>query len=91
MVGYAIVFVSRTLVRTWGNRVDPLRRGTLEGQACGIPHLAKNERDVGHPAWVEGIEATGRAIRLPDRSTRPCGLARKQPTIPAGASSESLQ
>jgi hypothetical protein len=27
----------------------------LEGEACGIPHLAKNERDVGHPAIVDGI------------------------------------
>jgi hypothetical protein len=28
----------------------------LEGEACGIPHLAKNERDVGHPAISAGIE-----------------------------------
>ena len=28
----------------------------LEGEARGIPHLAKNERDVGHPALVAGIE-----------------------------------
>ena len=27
-------------------------RYRLEGEACGIPHLAKNERDVGHPAAV---------------------------------------
>jgi hypothetical protein len=26
----------------------------IEGESCGIPHLAKNERDVGHPAWVRG-------------------------------------
>src|SRR5271156_121634 len=35
-------------------------RGTrerLEGEAGGIPHLAKNERGVGHPALVTGIEA----------------------------------
>jgi hypothetical protein len=25
-------------------------------ETCGIPHLAKNERDVGHPALVAGIE-----------------------------------
>jgi hypothetical protein len=31
-------------------------RSRLEGKACGIPHLAKNERDVGHPAIVAGIE-----------------------------------
>ena len=30
----------------------------LEGKAGGIPHLAKNERDVGHPVLVKGIEAT---------------------------------
>jgi hypothetical protein len=24
----------------------------LEVQSCGIPHLAKNERDVGHPRAV---------------------------------------
>jgi hypothetical protein len=30
-------------------------RGRLEGEGCGIPHLAKNERDVGHPAFVAGI------------------------------------
>jgi hypothetical protein len=29
----------------------------LEGKAGGIPHLAKNERDVGHPAVVTGIES----------------------------------
>jgi hypothetical protein len=27
----------------------------LEGEARGIPHLAKNERDVGHPAIGDGI------------------------------------
>ena len=31
-------------------------RHEFEGEACGIPHLAKNERDVGHPAVVAGIE-----------------------------------
>jgi hypothetical protein len=25
-------------------------RSRLEGDPCGIPRLAKNERDVGHPA-----------------------------------------
>jgi hypothetical protein len=25
-----------------------------EGKSGGIPHLAKNERDVGHPAFVAG-------------------------------------
>jgi hypothetical protein len=32
----------------------------LEGEDCGIPHLAKNERDVGHPALVTGIEPKAR-------------------------------
>jgi hypothetical protein len=27
-----------------------------EGENCGIPHLAKNERHVGHPATSAGIE-----------------------------------
>jgi hypothetical protein len=31
-------------------------RERLEGEVCGIPHLAKNERDVGHPAIGAGIE-----------------------------------
>jgi hypothetical protein len=31
----------------------------VRGESGGIPHLAKNERDVGHPAVVEGI-----ALRL---------------------------
>ena len=26
------------------------------GERSGIPHLAKNERDVGHPAMVAGLE-----------------------------------
>jgi hypothetical protein len=31
----------------------------LEGEACGAPRLAKNERDVGHPAIVAEIEPSG--------------------------------
>jgi hypothetical protein len=31
-------------------------RHRLAGQGCGIPHLAKNERDVGHPAVGARIE-----------------------------------
>jgi hypothetical protein len=26
----------------------------LEGKSWGIPHLAKNERDMGHPSLVAG-------------------------------------
>ena len=39
----------------------------LEGKTCGIPHLAKNERDVGHPAIVAGIEPKKRS-RVDDDS-----------------------
>jgi hypothetical protein len=31
-------------------------RQRLEGEARSIPHLAKNERDMGHPTSVAGIE-----------------------------------
>src|ERR1700677_329845 len=33
----------------------------LEGKNSGIPHLAKNERDVGHPSFVAGA---GKAMFL---------------------------
>jgi hypothetical protein len=33
----------------------------LRGEVCGIPHLAKNERDVGHPGFAAGMEP-GRSI-----------------------------
>jgi hypothetical protein len=39
--------------RSSGDRVR------IEGKSCGIPHLAKNERDVGHPALVEGRSPKG--------------------------------
>jgi hypothetical protein len=26
----------------------------LEGKSSGIPHLAKNKRDMGHPSFVSG-------------------------------------
>src|SRR5580698_8334001 len=51
-----IVFGPRTLRRTQGTRTDPCDRRRLEGETSGIPHLAKNERDVGHPALAAGIE-----------------------------------
>jgi hypothetical protein len=38
-------------------------RKRLEGEACGIPHLAKNERDVGHPAVFAGDEAQRALVR----------------------------
>jgi hypothetical protein len=44
------VFVPRTLGRTWGTRPvsDSLMRGPTAKnmEVCGIPHLAKNERDT---------------------------------------------
>jgi hypothetical protein len=43
-------------------------RGTrqmLEGETRGIPHLAKNERDVGHPALVAGIERKSAFLHPP--------------------------
>jgi len=39
--------------------MDPLTCERLAGESRGIPHLAKNERDVGHPALVVGIEPKG--------------------------------
>jgi hypothetical protein len=45
--------------------------GGWQGKGCGIPHLAKNERDMGHPSpWVmEGLLVgslitSGQATRL---------------------------
>jgi hypothetical protein len=52
-------YYARCRKRLWGPIVFAWICGTgsrLEGQACGIPHLAKNERDMGHPAIVAGIE-----------------------------------
>jgi hypothetical protein len=39
--------------------LDPKAFGslsTLKVRICGIPHLAKNERDVGHPGFVAEVE-----------------------------------
>jgi hypothetical protein len=33
-----------------------MARYKFEGKSCGIPHLAQNKRDGGHPAVVAGIE-----------------------------------
>ena len=43
-------------MRTGGTRTDLWGPRQLRGEGCGIPHLAKNERDVGHPASVAGIK-----------------------------------
>jgi hypothetical protein len=44
--------------------------GELRGESGGVPHLAKNERDVGHPAIVAGLESKSA------RRTSPATLAR---------------
>jgi hypothetical protein len=36
----------------------------LEGEACGIPHLAKNERDVRHPVIADGMGPKKRGDRV---------------------------
>jgi len=36
----------------------------LEGSRGGIPHLAKNERDMGHPALVVGTEKRGLSSQI---------------------------
>jgi hypothetical protein len=35
-----------------------------EGRRGAIPHLAKNERDMGHPAIVVGTEKRGLSSRI---------------------------
>ena len=47
-----------------GHAMDLWKPLRLDGEACGIPHLARNERDVGHPAIGEGIEPKKRACLL---------------------------
>jgi hypothetical protein len=55
-----LVLRSRKSGQRWCEHGAPVRscgdRTRLEGEACGIPHLAKNERDVGHPTIGAGIE-----------------------------------
>ena len=40
----------------WGDRLWPnafIRAEEFRGESSGIPHLAKNERDMGHPrSWL---------------------------------------
>jgi hypothetical protein len=38
-------------------------------ERCGIPHLAKNERDVGHPSFAVRRDFQG-GLRLPCLETR---------------------
>jgi hypothetical protein len=37
-----------------------------EGESNGIPHLAKNERDMGHPSLVAGEEVRERLLLVED-------------------------
>jgi hypothetical protein len=60
-----------------------------EGESRGIPHLAKNERDVGHPKILGG----GRGCRwethrLPSRLLRPMGWKGESCGIPHLAKNE---
>src|SRR5271170_2119160 len=58
----------------WCEHGAPVRscgtRDRLEGEACGIPHLAKNERDVGHPATRGGDRAKAPPFPLSSRPER---------------------
>jgi hypothetical protein len=58
-----------------GTGVDSSARDRLEGEARGIPHLAKNERDVGHPAIGAGIEPKSAQAGVPQ--VRPSVLGPK--------------
>src|ERR1700744_3641624 len=42
----------------------------------GIPHLAKNERDMGHPAlaWESGLRRGESELSLPFPTHRPCSI-----------------
>jgi hypothetical protein len=58
----SIVFVPRTLGRTWGTRRLPSSLFGPTGrdvESRGIPHLAKNERDMGHPTILGGVGVGG--------------------------------
>ena len=46
-------------MRTGGTRTDLWGPRQLRGEGCGIPHLAKNERDVESPPLVVGMETKG--------------------------------
>src|SRR5271165_2081966 len=55
-----LVMRSRKSGQRWCEHGAPVRScrdlSRLEGKGCGIPHPAKNERDVGDPGFVAGIE-----------------------------------
>jgi len=62
-----------TLGRTWGTRPEPKTVDepiALRVENRGIPHLAKNERDMGHPSSVDDMgcqskgESGGSNLRL---------------------------
>src|ERR1700677_237611 len=49
----------------------------LRGERGGIPHLAKNERDVGHPALVVGIEPKARSLPGHSLEIRPLEILKR--------------
>jgi hypothetical protein len=65
-----IFFVPGTLWRTWGTRpifasaiaetLNCTKGSQVDG--CGIPHLAKNERDMGHPRFCCWLSS--RSLRI---------------------------
>jgi hypothetical protein len=54
----------RTILRVLGEGWDKQKSAGkgLRGQSSGIPHLAKNERDVGHPALVATEKRKGQTF-----------------------------
>jgi hypothetical protein len=64
--------VSRSFSRDWISESSRQERRVcqeLEIQSCDIPHLAQNERDVGHPRSVASTKGSvvvcrGRGLKL---------------------------
>jgi hypothetical protein len=51
----------------------------LEGKSSGIPHLAKNQRDMGHPSFVADVrESDGAFFRS---LFSPCGFSSEPNTL----------
>jgi hypothetical protein len=49
-------------MRTWGTAVVLLARRRLEGEGCGIPHLAKSERDAPNFLYAALERTAGAAL-----------------------------
>jgi len=57
--GYLAFFARYGAPQIWISLLNALPRleeksQKLRGEFCGIPHLAKNERDMGHPSSWQG-------------------------------------